>query len=65
MIQYKVLTQADKFFGGKFDPIKLEQLLNEYAKAGWRVIAITSQDMAQGFKSNNRQEIVVVLEYDK
>lgn len=65
MKEYKVLTQADKFFGGKFNPEKLEQLLNEYAKIGWRVIAITSQEMAQGFKANARQEIVVILEYSK
>lgn len=63
MKQYKVITQRDKYFGGKFDPEKLEQLLNAYAAEGWRVITITNQDLAHGFKSNGRQELVVILEH--
>ena len=30
MKQYKVLTQKDRFFGGKFDPEKLEATINSY-----------------------------------
>src|SRR6185436_18156204 len=32
MKQYKVLTQKDKWFSGKFDPDQLEQALNAYAQ---------------------------------
>lgn len=34
MKEYKVLTQKDRFFGGKFDPEKLESAINSYASAG-------------------------------
>ncbi len=40
--QYKVLTQKDRYFGGKFDPMKLENAMNSYAQEGWRVVAVTS-----------------------
>ena len=36
--QYKVLTQKDKWYSGKFDPEKLEEAINAYAKQDWRVI---------------------------
>jgi hypothetical protein len=36
MNQYKVLTQKDRFFAGKFDPEKLEAAINSYAAVGWR-----------------------------
>jgi len=37
MKEYKILTQKDKWFGGKFDPLKLEQAINSYAEEGWRI----------------------------
>jgi len=36
--QYKVLSQKDKWFSGKFDPTVLEQAINAYAQQGWRVV---------------------------
>jgi len=39
MKQYKVLTQKDRFFAGKFDPEKLESAINSYASEGWVVKA--------------------------
>jgi hypothetical protein len=30
-----VITQKDKWFSGKFDPEKVEGVLNFYAKQGW------------------------------
>src|SRR5271156_2905733 len=33
--EYKVITQKDKWFSGKFDPEKVEGVLNSYAKQGW------------------------------
>lgn len=32
MKEYKVLTQKDKWFSGKFDPQALENALNSYAE---------------------------------
>ena len=34
MYEYKVLSQKDRFFSGKFDPQKLEDALNSYAGTG-------------------------------
>jgi hypothetical protein len=58
LMEYKVLTQRDKFFGS-FDPGSLETTLNSYASEGWRVIS--------GFPANSvwksmSSEIMIVLE---
>jgi hypothetical protein len=58
-IEYKVLTQKDRFFGGKFDPVKLEEALNSYAHQGWAVSGIATADIP-GW-SGSRQELVVVM----
>jgi hypothetical protein len=58
--EYKVLSQKDKWFSGKFDPAQLEAALNSYAKQGWRVIAVTTASIP-GF-GGNREELIVVLE---
>jgi hypothetical protein len=42
MKKYKILTQKDRFFGGKFDPMKLEAAINAYVPEGWRVRAVTT-----------------------
>lgn len=59
-MQYKVLTQKDRFFAGKFDPQKLEAALNGYATEGWRVIAATTAEIP-GF-GNKREELIVLME---
>jgi hypothetical protein len=58
--EYKVLTQKDKWFSGKFDPEKLEQALNAYAKQGWRMRGMASASVP-GF-GGNRDELIFVLE---
>ena len=58
-VEYKVLTQKDRFFGGKFDPIKLEEALNSYAHQGWVVNGIATADIP-GW-SGSRQELAVVM----
>jgi len=63
MKEYKVLTQKDKWFGGKFDPEKLEQAMNAYAAQGWRVITCATAQIPSF--SGNREEMIVVLERDK
>jgi hypothetical protein len=59
MTEYKVLSQKDRWFGGKFDPQKLEAALNSYAEEGWRVI--TSATASIPSMGRDRQEIVFVL----
>jgi hypothetical protein len=62
MKNYKVLTQKDKWFSGKFDPEKLEQALNGYAEQGWRAISCATADIP-GF-GGSRQEFITILERD-
>ena len=58
--EYKVLSQKDKWFSGKFDPIMLEQAINAYAQQGWRVIGCATADIP-GFGAL-RQEFITLLE---
>jgi hypothetical protein len=59
-MQYKVLTQKDKWFSGKFDPEKLEGAINSYAAQGWRVSGVATASFP-GF-GGHREEMVVVME---
>lgn len=62
MKEYKILTQKDKWFSGKFDPAVLEQAINSYAQQGWTVkTAFTAQ--IPGF-GGAREECLVLLERD-
>jgi hypothetical protein len=61
-MQYKVLTQKDKWFSGKFDPEKLEGAINSYASQGWRVRGVATASFP-GF-GGNRDEMVIVMERD-
>lgn len=61
--EYKVMSQKDKWFNGKFDPERLEQALNAYAREGWRVITCSSADI-RTFMSGDRQELIIILERD-
>ena len=60
MKEYKVLTQKDKWFSGKFDPEKLEGALNAYAQQGWELVGCATADIP-GF-GGPRQEFVAVME---
>jgi len=63
MKQYKVMTQKDRFFSGKFDPEKLEGALNSYASEGWAVISIATAKIPS--LTGQREEMVIVLEREK
>jgi hypothetical protein len=58
--QYKVLTQKDKWFSGKFDPDKLEQALNSYASQGWRLSGVATASVPG--LGGARDEMVLVME---
>lgn len=58
--QYKVLTQKDKWFSGKFDPQRLEEAVNSYASQGWSVKGIATASVP-GF-GGNRDELIVLME---
>jgi len=60
---YKVLTQKDRFFAGKFDPEKLEAAMNSYAAEGWRVISVATAEIPSMGRS--RDELITVMERDQ
>jgi hypothetical protein len=43
--EYQVLQMRESMMGGKFSPDKLERLLNDEARQGWQLKAITSTDV--------------------
>ena len=61
MKEYKVLTQKDKWFSGKFDPEKLEMAINSYAEQGWVLKAAFSASIP-GLLGQAREEAILVLE---
>ncbi|MCH8246264.1 MAG: DUF4177 domain-containing protein [Bacteroidetes bacterium] len=63
MKEYKVLTQKDRFFAGKFDPEKLEAAMNSYAEQGWCVITVATASIPSF--GSSREELIVVFERDK
>ena len=64
MKKYKILTQKDKWFSGKFDPERLEGALNAYAEQGWHVVGCATADFPAVF-GKDRQEIVIIMERDE
>ncbi|MBQ7369521.1 MAG: DUF4177 domain-containing protein [Clostridia bacterium] len=62
MKQYKILSQKDKWFSGKFDPQRLEEAINSYAQQGWTVKAAFTAEIP-GIMGN-REEALIVLERD-
>jgi Domain of unknown function (DUF4177) len=60
-VQYKVLTQKDRYFSGKFSPEKLEEAVNGYAAEGWRAVSMATASIPGGF-GNKREELIVLLE---
>ncbi len=59
--EYKLLTQKDKWFEGKFDLARLEEALNAYARQGWIVKSMATPHIT-GFSGGVREEFVVLLE---
>lgn len=60
-MEYKVLTQKDRWFSGKFNPETIEKAINEYALLGWQVKSTVTASFP-GFMSTNREEIIIILE---
>ena len=64
MKEYKVLTQKDKWFSGKFDPQRLEEALNAYAEQDW-IVVTTATAAINALIGGNREEVIIILERDK
>jgi hypothetical protein len=63
-MDYKVLTQKDRWFGGKFEPAKIEEALNAYAQEGWRLAEAVTASFPAMF-SSNREELIFILERER
>jgi hypothetical protein len=64
MKKYKVISQKDKWFSGKFDPALLEKMLNEHAADGWRVVSMASASREGLLTGGGKDELIVLLEKD-
>ena len=64
MKQYKILSQKDKWFSGKFDPQRLEDAINSYASQGWIVKAAFTAEIP-GIMGHAREEAIIILERDE
>ncbi len=63
--EYKVITQTDKFWGDRFEPWKIQQLLNEHAEKGWQLKNISVGDMrdwTSQLTGRERGQIMIILE---
>ncbi len=58
--KYKVMTQKDRFFGGKFNPEKVEEALNALGTEGWQLAGVASAEFPT--LTGGRQELVLILE---
>ncbi len=58
--QYKVLGQKDHSTTAKFNPLRLEEVLNEHAKKGWVVKAAVTLTVRHHL--GDHDELVVILE---
>jgi len=59
MFEYKVLTEHDSRFSGKFDVSALESSMNSYAAEGWR---LAQSVMATNIMKTSKTELLLILE---
>ena len=62
MKEYKVLTQDDQWFSGRFSGTLLQQVLNDHARVGWTVKSMVSASREGALLGSSRDEIIVLLE---
>ena len=58
-MEYKVLSQQDRRWSGKFSPENLEHTLNTYAAEGWRVVSSFPVASPWSFSTS---QIMILLE---
>ena len=60
--EYKVLELREKMIGDKMSGDKLERILNEHARQGWRLKAITSADVKGRLGPGGVEGLLVTFE---
>ena len=63
MKDYKILSQKDKFFSGKFGPELLEKAINAYAEQGWEVVSMATASVPAF--GGSRDEVIVLFQRDR
>jgi hypothetical protein len=60
--EYKVVQLREGLIGGKMSAEKLEKTLNEYARSGWQVKAITSAEVKGRVGPGGTEGLLVTFE---
>ena len=60
--EYKVLELREKLLGGKMSGDKLEKVLNDHARDGWQLKAITSVEVKGRIGPGGVEGVLVTLE---
>ena len=62
MYTYKVVEVREKMIGGKMSGEKLERLLNDHARDGWQLKAITSVEVKGRIGPGGVEGLLVTFE---
>jgi hypothetical protein len=60
--EYKVVQVREGLVGGKLSAGKLESLLNEHARQGWRLRDITSADVKGRIGPGSTEGLLITFE---
>lgn len=60
--EYKVAQLREGMIGGKMSPDKLEKVLNEHARQGWQLKAITAVDVKGRVGPGGVEGVLVTFE---
>lgn len=61
--QYQVLELRDSMFRGKQSSQKLQELINEQAKQGWKLVQIMSEDIKGRLGIGSTSGVLILFEY--
>lgn len=62
MYEYKVVQVREGLIGGKLSADKLERLLNEHARQGWQLKAVTAADVKGRIGPGSTEGLLVTFE---
>ena len=65
MYSYKVIEIREGMLGGKMSGGKLEKVLNDHARDGWRLKAITSADIKGRIGPGGVEGMLVTFEREE
>ena len=63
--EYKVISQRDHWFTSNFDKDTMEDVLNQFAAGGWRLVTAETVVYGTGGFGGNREELYFFMERDR